>query len=316
MRQTTPVSIAVLTFRRPEGLSKALDSLITIAHRADSTLDVREIIVIDNDPSGSAERAVSERGESLIRYVHEPGSGVAAARNRALDEAAGDRLVFIDDDEHAGPNWPDGLIDVMDQTGAALVGGPMRSILPAETPDWAMAVGVFDRVDPAHLSVENWLRSGNLAIELGPVRDHELRFDDAFGLTGGEDVRFSVLAKRCGLDLRWCATAIVYEDVAIERITATWVEHRSQAAMTNYIRAHAPIGPSFALRMLIRAVGRIPTGLASVAAGQLARDEARTLRGKVALARARGAFIGVARAVAEARDRRRTSSASRDPNGR
>ncbi len=305
MRHSPSVSIAVLTFRRPEGLSKALDSLIAVADRADSNVDVSEIIVVDNDPSGSAEGAVSERRKGLVRYVHEPRSGVAAARNRALDEAIGDRLVFIDDDEHAGPNWPDGLIDVMDQTGAALVGGPVRSILPDETPDWARAIGVFDRVDPPHLSDEDWLRSGNLAIDLALVRREGVRFDDAFGLTGGEDVRFSVLAKRRGLDLRWCESAIVYEDVAIERITTQWVESRSQAAMTNYIRAHAPIGPLFALRMLVRAFGRIPAGLASVAIGNAFGDEARTLRGRVALSRARGAFVGVARAAEEARHRGR-----------
>ncbi len=72
------------------------------------------VLVIDNDPAGSGEAVVSALDSDAVRYVHEPRPGIAAARNRALDEAASyDLLIFIDDDEWPNPTWLQSLLEVM-----------------------------------------------------------------------------------------------------------------------------------------------------------------------------------------------------------
>ena len=93
------VAIGVLTFKRTESLEQLLPRLLAQLDTLPS--DIRgEILVIDNDPERSAESTVSGF-HSSIRYINEPIPGIAAARQRCLEEAVEfDLLQFIDDDDH------------------------------------------------------------------------------------------------------------------------------------------------------------------------------------------------------------------------
>ena len=97
------LSIALLTFRRTDELRRAVESVLaTAVPEPDSGWLVHEIIVIDNNPDGLAKPVVEDliaEHSAPIRYVHEGAAGIVAGRNRALDEAEGNTLVFIDDDE-------------------------------------------------------------------------------------------------------------------------------------------------------------------------------------------------------------------------
>ncbi len=299
MNGSGSVSIAILTFRRPDALRHAIASVADALET--STTTVVEVIVVDNDATPSAASTVESFGWDLLRYVHEPRAGVATARNRALEEAAGDILIFIDDDERAGPGWPDGLVDVMTETGAGLVGGPVRTVFLVPPPEAIRRAEVFDRDEPADLATLSWLRSGNLAIDLRAIRHHRLRFDPRFNRTGGEDAHFSIAASGAGLSLRWSATAIVYEDVDAERLNADWVLRRARNAMSNFVRANAPLGARATARILAVAALRAAGGSCNVVVGALARDDSRRLRGRVALARSVGAVTGCRAAAAPSR---------------
>ncbi len=103
------VSCIVPTFRRPEGLEIALDSLVTqkVGGRE------FEILVVDNDPAGSAKEFVThyaKKSNIQIVYLHVPKPGVSNARNGALKRARGRYIAWLDDDQEAGPNWISSLI--------------------------------------------------------------------------------------------------------------------------------------------------------------------------------------------------------------
>lgn len=306
MKQRPSVTIAILTFQRLRSLEAAIESIRIAVGPAKA--DVVEVLVVDNDAEPSAEQFVTSIEWPILRYVHEPTAGVAVARNRALDEASGDVLLFIDDDERAGPGWPDGLLTVMTETGAALVGGPVRSVFATQPPQAIEASGFFNRDEPPDLATVSWLRSGNLAIDLQTVRSHKLRFDLAFNRSGGEDSRFSTEAARAGLGLRWSAHAVVYEDVTGDRITRDWVLQRSRGAMTSFVRAQAPLGATATIRTLCLAVVRASIGCVNVVAGRLLRSETRELLGRIAMARSAGALTGCWQAVVPKTDRQAESS--------
>ncbi|MGA7204619.1 MAG: glycosyltransferase family 2 protein, partial [Specibacter sp.] len=82
--------IAILTYRRPEALARALPYVLAHARalERDNPGVAAAVLVVDNDPAGSAEAAVAEFGDAMLRYVREAEPGISAARNRALDEAA------------------------------------------------------------------------------------------------------------------------------------------------------------------------------------------------------------------------------------
>jgi len=64
------------------------------------------VLVVDNNSSDET-RAVAEGfgGRLNVRYVFEPVQGTSTARNTGIRHAAGDVVVFFDDDCVAEPDW-------------------------------------------------------------------------------------------------------------------------------------------------------------------------------------------------------------------
>lgn len=296
------VTVGILTYQRPKAVVEALASLSEMTVEGSPELPARpwcveEVLVIDNDriPSAAEAVAASDQRRVPVRYVHEPEPGLAAARNRALDETSSDVLVFIDDDERAGDRWPDALVEMMTATGAALVGAPVRTHFTASPPPWVVASGFFDRDEPEHGSTVDWLRSGNLAIDVERVRAIDLRFDRRFGLTGGEDTAFSLTAARRGLTLRWSREGEVSEEVGPERTTIRWMTRRSRLTAAAYVRADLLDGPSLQGRswVLARGCGRFVLGLAGVLGGLATLDSTRLYNGMIMTSKGVGLLQGL-----------------------
>ena len=70
-----------------------------------------DVLIVDDDPAESALTVWGSLASPTVRYVVEPEPGVAAVRNRILDEAAAsDVIVMIDDDEWPRPGWLSALL--------------------------------------------------------------------------------------------------------------------------------------------------------------------------------------------------------------
>lgn len=90
-------TIAICTRDRPKDLERCIRSLLQLPDHG------QEILVVDNAPSTTDAKVLSL--SFPIRYVLEPQAGLNNARNRALQEARGDVVVFIDDDAVADGGW-------------------------------------------------------------------------------------------------------------------------------------------------------------------------------------------------------------------
>ena len=77
MTPAEPVAVIIPTLRRPEGLTRALESLFAQAGVADR---LREIVVVDNDPAGSAAATVEAADVALP-----PAAGPAPAQPAEAD---------------------------------------------------------------------------------------------------------------------------------------------------------------------------------------------------------------------------------------
>ena len=91
----TTVTVAICTRQRPDELRRALHSVV---HQAD------EVLVVDNGPTEPRTAEVAREFPG-VRYTAEPVPGLDFARNRALREASGDIVAFLDDDAVAAPGW-------------------------------------------------------------------------------------------------------------------------------------------------------------------------------------------------------------------
>src|ERR1051326_6725747 len=115
MNETTQISAVIPTYNRAKTLSRAIDSVFAQSYpvsevvivddgSTDNTRDVANSVpipfddVAGDDGSTDNTRDVVKRYRDRIRYVYQPNAGVASARNRLVNEARFDWIVFLDSD--------------------------------------------------------------------------------------------------------------------------------------------------------------------------------------------------------------------------
>ncbi len=250
-KDAVTITIAVLTYRRPDDLRDALDALLD--HCAALPV-LASILVVDNDTVPSAAAIVSRYPKATaVRYVHEPAPGIASARNRAF-AAAGDAklLVFIDDDERPEPGWLLGLVSTWHATRAAAVVGPVVSRFSIKPEPWIVAGGFFTRRRHPTGTRVSVAATNNLLLDLEQVRALGLSFDDRFGISGGSDTLFTRQLHAAGATMIWCDEAIVTDVVPAERLTRRWVLRRAIRMGNSVSRARLAVTASQSRRALER----------------------------------------------------------------
>lgn len=305
------LTIAVPTFRRPAELRTLLPLLATQARELDDAGRTSgEIVVVDNDPAGSARETVEAVAASIagaevpIRYAHEPHPGIASARNRALDEAAGSALLaFIDDDELPHPGWLRELVTVQRDTGAALVAGRVVAEFEVPPSPWIEAGRFFVRRSLPTGTALDVAAAGNLLLDAEQVRESGVRFAIDLGLSGGEDTLFSRQLARAGYRMVWCDESVITDLVPRARITRRWVLRRawshgnSAAVVAIRLAGGGAAGQAARAEAVVGGAARIASGVLRTAWGLLTRSAVHQARGSRAAYRGAGmiwaAFGGV-----------------------
>jgi len=119
------VTAAICTRNRPEQLRRALASLMRQAPQPD------EVLIVDNAPEDDATRALAMGEFPQARYCCEPAAGLDVARNRALREATGSVVAFLDDDAVAEPGWVEGIHRVFGEE-------PLVGVCTARVEPWTV----------------------------------------------------------------------------------------------------------------------------------------------------------------------------------
>lgn len=223
----TKVTIAVCTYARQRDLEQLLLSLQDL--QVGANIEPR-LIVIDNDSQRSAETLVHSFQDRLpweVVYIHEPQAGIPFARNRALQEAAGDDyLAFVDDDETVDPLWLNALMEAARKTGAAFVQGPLTMTVEDDRDSWWLESGFFRQRRFRDLSPRRESWTNNVLIDLAFVAQHNCRFDAALRFDGGSDTLFFQDMVAAGGEGRFAASAMVYEVQKKNRLTWKWATLR------------------------------------------------------------------------------------------
>jgi glycosyltransferase involved in cell wall biosynthesis len=123
------LSVAICTRDRRESLLRCIASLTAPAEAR------WELLVIDNasrDDTRSACESLSDAFPTHLRVVYEPRPGLSHARNRALAEARGRIVVFIDDDVTCHPGFVDAHTRAFRAPDVVASGGRILPVLPAE----------------------------------------------------------------------------------------------------------------------------------------------------------------------------------------
>jgi succinoglycan biosynthesis protein ExoM len=223
----TGISVCIATYRRTERLRAVLDDL------ARQTCLPDEVIVVDNDASGSAKPVMDDMLKTgmpfVIKYEIQPERNIALTRNRTVALADGDWLAFIDDDERAPPTWLQQLRDVTLSHHAAGVLGPVIPQVPAAAPNWIQRGRFYDfpRMHTGGIVPLNRLRFGNVLLSGAVLRAEPGPFDPNYGLTTGEDADMLARLVKKGAHIIWCDEAVVYEPVEPARLSLRWLLRRA-----------------------------------------------------------------------------------------
>lgn len=225
------VAVIVPTLRRPESLERALRSLFAQAGVADR---VSSIVVVDNDPVGSAAATVEGLRPSApwpLTYVHATRPGVATARNAGLAVTDAPLIAFLDDDEAASPAWLSALLEAQIATGADAVFGPIAGRAPEAQP-WLKPYmeRFFGRVGPDRTQlIDQPFGCGNSLMVRASALPGPAPFDTGTDQAGGEDdALFAALASRGGR-FGWAADAWVEEFAPAHRTTLNYALARAFA---------------------------------------------------------------------------------------
>jgi glycosyltransferase involved in cell wall biosynthesis len=289
--------VAVLTYKRPDDLPDVLPQLVAQLE----TVDLETwLLVVDNDAAGSARETVERLGLPSTRYVCEPTPGIAAARNRALDEAEGTRLlVFIDDDERPADGWLSALVECHRQERCAAVAGAVVPDVERVSDPWIAAGGFFVRQRHRTGTEQGAASTANLLIDLEELqRLGGIRFDEEFGLTGGSDTMFTRTITGRGGRIVWCDEAVVTDHVRTERVTRQWVLQRHFRSGNSWSRISVRLarGPLQRTRTRLRAslegAARVVVGGSRTAVGFLTRSKRHQARGSRTVARGAGMVVG------------------------
>jgi succinoglycan biosynthesis protein ExoM len=219
------VNICVCTFRRPQ-LAQTLQSLAELELPPHITAS---IIVADNDDTPSAVNIIARAKETSpfrIIYLHAPSRNIAVARNACLEAATAPFVAFIDDDEIASPTWLVALLAQHNKTNAEIVLGPVQSRYPDNASLWLRRED-FHSIKPVWVNgtiITGYTSNVLMARTARAIRGRH--FDPALGRSGGEDTLFFSQIHENGGHIDFANDAIVYENVARDRLTLPWLLKR------------------------------------------------------------------------------------------
>ena len=97
------ITVAICTFNRAKSLRRTLESLASM--RVPSHLDWELVVVNNGCTDHTDELLAAFVGRMAVRREFEPQRGISNARNRAIDAARGDYIVWTDDDVIVNPAW-------------------------------------------------------------------------------------------------------------------------------------------------------------------------------------------------------------------
>lgn len=112
------VSIVVPVYNAETYLEKCVHSLLTQSYRK------VEIILVDDGSTDTSGRIIDRFAEqdSHIRVLHQRNSGVSVARNKGIELAQGEWIIFVDADDTIDPDYLEKLMSVSQDVDMVICG--------------------------------------------------------------------------------------------------------------------------------------------------------------------------------------------------
>jgi GT2 family glycosyltransferase len=229
---TFDATIVICTYNRAAMLAEALASLGSLRMRPGVSY---EILVVDNastDETPQVVASLAQDAKTPLRRVCETRRGVAAARNRGIDEAHAEWIAFFDDDQLADPDWLQKLLDAAAASKAWCVGGAVRVCGPdgaavALPPVCRQLLGEKIGGTAGRYGLRSSPGTGNLLVHRS-VFERVGRFDES--LQRGEDTDLFIRMRRAGIECWYTPEARIDHRIPATRLEPAYFVEISRGA--------------------------------------------------------------------------------------
>ncbi len=176
------ISLIICTRNRAAALGRCLEHVAGLRHGGEW-----ELLVVDNgstDETAAVIRGFTATACFAVRAVVQPVKGLSNARNAGIAAAAGDILLFTDDDCYVAPDLLDACAAAFADATVGFATGRITLFDPADA-----AVTVNESTAPCRFPPGRFLSAGavkgaNLAFRraaLNDIRERGVAFDPLFG---------------------------------------------------------------------------------------------------------------------------------------
>jgi glycosyltransferase involved in cell wall biosynthesis len=233
------ISVVIASRDREHFLRGALASL-----DAQAGAPPFEVIVVDNGSRDGTKSLVEARagGDPPVRYVAEPQPNRASARNRGVEAARGDYLVFCDDDVRLPERWVAAHAEAQGG-GNYVVNGPILNVGSTDQRPLPKPVN-YSRA---------FLCSCNVSLRKRAFVDAG-GFDESFNLYGWEDTELGLRLRGLGVAWKFSWDAYLWHIKPPEEHTLA-VESAKAVEKARMARRFVAKHPSLRARFATGAVG-------------------------------------------------------------
>lgn len=193
-------TIQLCTYNRAALLERVLDACCeqTIAD------DAYEIVLVNDGSTDDTPRVIERarlRASCAFTVVNQANAGLSKARNAGIARAAGERIIFIDDDVLPLPNFVAEHLRAQERHRGAIVrGGAVEVDDPDDLPPPVWSIRNYSG---------NYFWTTNVSVPLGTIRDIG-GFDESFSEYGWEDIDVGLRLRQAGVRAIFHPQALVY----------------------------------------------------------------------------------------------------------
>lgn len=207
----TTISVVVPTYNRRHQLHR---TLVGLAAQVGAGRTFETIVVSDGSTDDTDDYLRQGRTPVPVVALDQPNSGPAAARNRGVEAANGELIVFVDDDVVPAPRLVAGHLSAHESFGDGLVSiGPMLTPSDARLSPWVqweqrMLYKQYDSMRSHELQASaRQFYTGNAAIRRRHL-DEAGGFDESF--RRAEDIELAYRLDAMGLTFAFVQEAVGY----------------------------------------------------------------------------------------------------------
>ena len=222
------ITAIICTYNRADLLRECLETLT----RQTAAPDTFEVLTVNNNSSDTTPDVGSDFSERYphFRMVTETKQGLSHARNRGYQEAAGEWVLYLDDDAIFPENLIERALWLIDQHDYQMFGGAILPWYRHGKPEWYQDRYVDHRPPPIKSITTlgpNQFAFGGLMLIHKPLLER-YGFDPKLGMTGdqvayGEEIHLQIQLRKEGVRIGYDPELLIYHLVPPHKLNVDWI---------------------------------------------------------------------------------------------